>query len=77
MTLENYDPPRSQLAGLCGSCCNARIVNARSGSCFYLCQLSARNPLLAKYPQIPVLRCAGYERQANAGATAQGDSKGG
>jgi hypothetical protein len=77
MTLENYNPPHSRTAGLCGSCRNARIVNAKSGSRFYLCQLSAENPLFAKYPRLPVMHCAGYRAPANAGAAAEGKGEGG
>jgi hypothetical protein len=46
--------------GLCESCRNARIVETRTGSRFYLCQLSAVDPAFPRYPRLPVLRCRGY-----------------
>jgi len=46
--------------GLCMSCLNAtRVVSAR-GSVFWRCGLSASDPRFAKYPPLPVVRCAGY-----------------
>lgn len=59
------------MAGLCESCRHVRVVKAKHGARFYLCRLSATDPLFAKYPRIPVLRCSGYEAGANAGATAE------
>lgn len=67
MTLEDLNPLRGPLSGLCESCRNVRIVEGKRGSRFYLCRLSAMNPLFPKYPRIPVLRCAGYEKLPDAG----------
>lgn len=47
-------------AGLCESCRNVRLVETRTGSRFYLCELSAVNPDFPRYPRLPVLRCRGY-----------------
>lgn len=47
-------------AGLCERCRNARLVDARTGSRFYLCRLASTDPVFPKYPRIPVLRCAGF-----------------
>jgi hypothetical protein len=50
-------------AGLCDTCVHAkRIVSAR-GSTFLMCGLHERDPRFAKYPRLPVVRCAGYERE--------------
>jgi hypothetical protein len=46
--------------GLCGSCANSRVVETRTGSRFFLCQLSAVDPAFPRYPRLPVLRCRGY-----------------
>jgi hypothetical protein len=54
------DSPRS--AGLCETCRYVRILESNTGSRFYLCRLSAANPLFPKYPRIPVEACPGYER---------------
>ena len=47
--------------GLCASCRHARIVHSSHGSIFYMCRLAETDPRFAKYPRLPVLRCAGYE----------------
>ena len=47
--------------GLCGNCVNARIIENRRGSRFYMCELSKVDPRFPKYPPLPVLRCAGYQ----------------
>jgi hypothetical protein len=49
--------------GLCATCRNARILDTRRQSRFYLCKLWAVNAAFAKYPNIPVLRCEGYTRE--------------
>ena len=41
-------------------CRNARIVESRRGSRFWLCALSRVDPRFPKYPRLPVLACAGY-----------------
>lgn len=46
--------------GLCGGCGNARIVETRTGSRFFLCRLAAVDPRFPRYPRLPVLLCAGY-----------------
>jgi hypothetical protein len=50
-------------AGLCERCRNARILDSKTGSRFYLCELSSVNPAFPKYPRIPVLHCQGYVRR--------------
>jgi GrpB-like predicted nucleotidyltransferase (UPF0157 family) len=52
----------STAAGLCALCVHARRIESDRGSVFILCQLSASDPRFAKYPRLPVLSCAGYER---------------
>ena len=47
--------------GLCATCRQARVVQSAHGSTFYLCRLAETDPRYAKYPRLPVLRCAGYE----------------
>ena len=46
--------------GLCGHCVNARIIESRRGSRFYMCELSKVDPAFPKYPPLPVLECSGY-----------------
>ncbi|MEZ5419199.1 MAG: hypothetical protein R2708_17935 [Vicinamibacterales bacterium] len=47
--------------GLCATCRHARAVAARQ-STFLLCGRGLDDPGFAKYPVLPVLACAGYER---------------
>ena len=49
--------------GLCFDCQHARVIRSDRGSVFYLCRLSTTDPRFAKYPRLPVLSCAGYQKQ--------------
>jgi hypothetical protein len=53
-------------AGLCDSCRHQRRVNTTRGSSFSLCERSRTDPSYPRYPRLPVLRCAGYERREGA-----------
>jgi hypothetical protein len=46
--------------GLCATCGHVRVMQSSHGSTFYLCQKSETDRRFAKYPRLPVLRCAGY-----------------
>lgn len=48
--------------GLCASCANVKRVDSTRGSVFYRCLLADRDPRFSKYPNLPVLSCAGHER---------------
>jgi hypothetical protein len=48
--------------GLCFDCVHGRKIESDRGSVFYLCELAASDPSYAKYPCLPVMRWAGYER---------------
>ena len=50
-------------AGLCARYRHGRVVVAARGSTFSLCALSASDPRFAKYPRLPVVRCAGFTRR--------------
>ena len=41
-----------------------RRIESDRGSIFYLCELSKVDPRFPKYPRLPVLSCAGYEKQS-------------
>jgi len=41
------------------------VSNTR-GSRFSLCERSREDPAYPRYPRLPVLECAGYERRADA-----------
>jgi hypothetical protein len=51
-------------AGLCDTCRHQRVVTTRRGSRFSLCRRSKTDPAYPKYPRLPVLRCAGFERRS-------------
>jgi hypothetical protein len=48
-------------AGLCFTCRHAQRVISSRGSDFWLCLEAAVDPSLSRYPQLPVIRCGGYE----------------
>jgi hypothetical protein len=50
--------------GLCADCNYMRIIESARGSTFYLCGRSATDANYPKYPRLPVIQCAGYERKA-------------
>jgi hypothetical protein len=59
----NRPPPPEH--GLCDSCRYQRLVPNTRGSVFSLCQRSRDEPeRFPRYPQLPVLRCPGYQREA-------------
>jgi len=47
--------------GLCAACRHVRIVQSAHGSTFYLCRLAETDARFARYPRLPVMKCAGYE----------------
>jgi hypothetical protein len=62
----NADQPYARAAtpaGLSERCVNVRVVSSQSGTHFYRCGLASTDPRFAKYPRLPVLRCAGYARK--------------
>jgi hypothetical protein len=48
------------IVGLCAICRNARIIENRRGSTFWLCALSRTDARFPRYPSLPVLECSGY-----------------
>ncbi|MFZ0862329.1 MAG: hypothetical protein WB781_22410 [Candidatus Sulfotelmatobacter sp.] len=61
MTEQNKQAPRPGV-GLCTNCRFMRLIESDRGSTFYLCERSATDTNFPKYPRLPVLQCAGYER---------------
>jgi hypothetical protein len=60
-------------AGLCETCIHRREIRTDKGSIFTMCLRSFQDPAYPKYPRLPVLRCAGYERAGNEGPMRQSD----
>jgi hypothetical protein len=61
------DRPTAPATGLCDSCRHQRLVPNTRGSVFSLCRRSRDEPeRFPRYPQLPVLRCPGYDRAATA-----------
>ncbi len=50
-------------SGLCDSCRHARVIVSDRGSRFVMCELAKTDPRFRRYPALPVLACAGYERR--------------
>jgi hypothetical protein len=51
----------TRFIGLCAACAHHRTVVSQRGSRFLFCQRSVSDPAFPRYPELPVLRCAGYE----------------
>ena len=58
--------------GLCEACRHVQVVTSARGSRFYLCRLSFTDARFAKYPVIPVVRCAGFAREGEVGSSTRG-----
>ena len=52
--------PPATPPGLCSACRYARVIVNDRGSRFLLCRLSRDDPRFARYPALPVWRCAGF-----------------
>ena len=51
--------------GLCADCAHQRVIRNTRGSVFSMCERGlAGEPGYAKYPPMPVVRCAGFEPRA-------------
>jgi hypothetical protein len=57
--------PANPPEGLCNTCKFLRVIRSDRGSAFYMCERSFTDPGYPKYPRLPVLQCAGYERSAS------------
>jgi len=51
-------------AGLCDSCRHQKLIRNTRGSTFSMCELSKADKRYAKYPRLPVKRCAGWKQRA-------------
>ncbi len=67
-------PEALNLAGLCGGCAHARLIETRIGSRFILCELSRTDRRFPRYPALPVLACAGFQPAAPAAPPASLDA---
>lgn len=59
---EDSHRERERRPGLCADCRFMRRMKSDRGSTFYFCERSVTDPAFPKYPRLPVLECAGYER---------------
>ncbi|WP_372365457.1 hypothetical protein [Candidatus Uabimicrobium sp. HlEnr_7] len=50
------------MIGLCENCKFVKKITNSRGSTFYLCLLAQQDNRFRKYPQLPVVECAGYEK---------------
>jgi len=47
--------------GLCKTCRHVKQLTSSRGSVFFMCTLADAKPEFPRYPQLPVMRCAGHE----------------
>jgi len=52
----------SERAGLCATCVHVQRITSSRGSVFYMCRRSEYDPHYPRYPVLPVIACAGYDR---------------
>jgi hypothetical protein len=50
-------------AGLCDSCRHQKVIRNTRGSTFSMCERSKTDARYPKYPRLPVVECAGWERR--------------
>lgn len=50
------------MRGLCADCAHARVVRNDRGSEFLRCARADHDRRFPRYPRLPVLDCAGYDR---------------
>jgi len=67
------DHPRASKVGLCASCQHMQMNKSDRGSVFYFCRLSASDARFPKYPRLPVVTCAGYEKEEGRTPRATGE----
>jgi hypothetical protein len=53
-------------AGLCDSCRHQKLIHNTRGSTFSMCERSKSDERYPKYPRLPVVECAGWERRDTA-----------
>ena len=58
-------PSLPPFGGLCPGCLHALSVPTSKGSVFLQCGRAAEDPAYRRYPQQPVLRCAGWTPRAD------------
>jgi len=58
---------RAQI-GLCHDCRYTKVIVSGKGSQFFLCLRSEIDSHYRKYPRLPMLQCAGYERYDHSSA---------
>jgi hypothetical protein len=54
---------KSTRVGLCADCVFMRLIRSDRGTTFYFCERSKTDASFPKYPRLPVLQCAGYEKK--------------
>ena len=63
MSIEHEVELERERRGLCADCVHSQRVESSRGSTFLLCELSRSDTRFARYPRLPMLSCAGYERR--------------
>jgi hypothetical protein len=59
---EDDAPPESAIVGLCSDCAHAKKLKTKIDATIYLCGRAAADSRFPKFPRLPIMACAGYEK---------------
>jgi len=68
----SLNQPNRDEVGLCRTCRHARRVPT-APKLYWMCRLAATDPAFERYPRLPVVRCAGYQRAEGGAPDEEGD----
>ena len=51
--------------GLCAACSHARRIESARGATFWRCGRADTDESFNRYPRLPVIACAGFERRSD------------
>lgn len=77
MSGEGERAVRDAAVGLCSSCRFAAVQESARGGRFWRCTRAEREPGFPRYPPLPVLRCAGFQRSRASGGPPPPDQRSG
>lgn len=62
--------------GLCRACRHTRRIHGKGGSIFWLCKAHLFDPIIPKYPALPVMQCRHFNARETGGGREPEPSQG-